>query len=529
MHAIISRMGQEKHFTEEQKKLFEKSGAKNDWKVGLFFIFVFLAIIGINIFCRYNDHRKLEEMEFAEGIVTSSSTREEWIGNKRRYVDSITVEYIPEGSDTKLHFYDSDGPYEFIHQGDVIGVYYEKRNPDKAIIAKTDWITKEYVRADINYEAALIVSVFPLGIGIFFFAEELTVRKNIRKGKFKLKKGDGLYPDENLHELSRMSNYKRSWNGAWIGLLCLYAFFMFMGIAWIVISLTSNKSEDSGFLIGGIIVVILAQGCPLGIFLTMRSIFRKKRNFIKGFMADDATRIYKDREKAAGVLWKHVKHFMEAETAWSRYKYDYSRLWLEKYEDKLEKFLDHDAKPASEPVPEKEPEVPFPSTNHIITHPDMWSDITVNEIPKYLRDLAKKHNMHFKLITNIEMAMFNEKCCLIFGIDRDDGVIMSMTFLENGRRVEYPVNNYLVVKFDDSDREGIDFEWNHISKKIRNELIILSRGLDSKWSSLLEGDMSWFDGFKRSPWCHERHCYIEERNKILDEIIAWQQGQLKRR
>jgi hypothetical protein len=106
---------------------------------------------------------------------------------------------------------------------------------------------------------------------------------------------------------------------------------------------------------------------------------------------------------------------------------------------------------------------------------------------------------------------------------------MSMTFLENGRRVEYPVNNYLVVKFDDSDREGIDLKWNHISKKIRNELIILSRGLDSKWSSLLEGDMSWFEGFKNSPWCHERHCYIEERNKILDEIIAWQQGRLKRR
>ena len=61
-------------------------------------------------------------------------------------------------------------------------------------------------------------------------------------------------------------------------------------------------------------------------------------NFINGFMADDATLVYIDRQKAANVLWKHVKHFMEAETIGSRYKYDYSRLWLEKYEDKLEKF-----------------------------------------------------------------------------------------------------------------------------------------------------------------------------------------------
>lgn len=37
------------------------------------------------------------------------------------------------------------------------------------------------------------------------------------------------------------------------------------------------------------------------------------------------------------------------------------------------------------------------------------------------------------------------------------------------------------------------------------------------------GDMSWFEGFKRSCWCHEQHFYIDERNKILDEIIAWQQ------
>ena len=41
---------------------------------------------------------------------------------------------------------------------------------------------------------------------------------------------------------------------------------------------------------------------------------------------------------------------------------------------------------------------PFPTTNHVITAPDMWSDITVNEIPKYLVELSEKYNMHFKLV-----------------------------------------------------------------------------------------------------------------------------------
>ena len=46
-------------------------------------------------------------------------------------------------------------------------------------------------------------------------------------------------------------------------------------------------------------------------------------------------------------------------------------------------------------------EVPFPSTDHVIKYPDMWTDIAVNEIPKYLRELANKYNMHFKLVSDI--------------------------------------------------------------------------------------------------------------------------------
>ena len=332
-----------KKLTDEQKEIFEKSGAKNDWVVGLVFLVIFLAIAGINILCRFNDNRKLEELEYAQGLVISRQQHESWNGSKRRLTESITVEYTPQGSDSKYSFRDPDGPYEFIHEGDILGVYYEKGNPNNAFIAKTDWITGKDVRADVNYEAALIVSVFPLGIAVFFFFEELAVRKNIRKGKFKLKKSDGLYPDENLHELARMSNYKRSWTGAWIGLSLLYVFFMVIGIVLTVNSFTATEGDMSGPRFAGIFFIVLAQGAVLGVFFTIRFVLSKKRNFIKGFMADDATLVYKDRKKVANVLWKHVKHFMEAETMWSRYKYDYSKLWLEKYEDKLEEFLDKDA------------------------------------------------------------------------------------------------------------------------------------------------------------------------------------------
>ncbi len=55
--------------------------------------------------------------------------------------------------------------------------------------------------------------------------------------------------------------------------------------------------------------------------------------------------------------------------------------------------------------------------------------------------------------------------------------------------------------------------------------MILSRNLDSKWSKYLQGDMSWFEDYKKCSSFYEYHNYMEERNKLLDEIIAWQQEQ----
>ena len=54
---------------------------------------------------------------------------------------------------------------------------------------------------------------------------------------------------------------------------------------------------------------------------------------------------------------------------------------------------------------------------------------------------------------------------------------------------------------------------------------MVSRGLDSKWSDLLNGDMSWFEDSKKTSFYYELKVGNEDRNKILDEIIAWQQAQ----
>ena len=57
------------------------------------------------------------------------------------------------------------------------------------------------------------------------------------------------------------------------------------------------------------------------------------------------------------------------------------------------------------------------------------------------------------------------------------------------------------------------------------DLKILSRNLDSKWSKYLQGDMGWFEDYKKCDSFYEYHNYMEDRNRLLDEIIAWQQDQ----
>ncbi len=160
--------------------------------------------------------------------------------------------------------------------------------------------------------------------------------------------------------------------------------------------------------------------------------------------------------------------------------------------------------------------------DHEIKHPDMWTDLNIYEVPRFMGQLAEKYKMQFKVISDIETAMFNESCCLILGIDRADGVILRFSLLENGKRTEYQISNYIYRKFDAADREGIDLDRKHPSAKVKTDLAIIARGLDSKWSSFLEGDMSWLKDFKLKYGYDEYHCYIDERNRILDEIHNWQ-------
>ena len=155
---------------------------------------------------------------------------------------------------------------------------------------------------------------------------------------------------------------------------------------------------------------------------------------------------------------------------------------------------------------------------------DWYEEQLYNVIPEYMSEFARKHNMRFKVISVTEIAMYNDVCCLILGADLRDGIIPSIAVNDNGKRVEYRINCMIYGSVDDSDRVGIERKPKGVSEVVKDDLIILSRNLDRRWSGLVKGDMGWLEDYKRSSSFYEYHCYMEERNKHLDEIIEWQQS-----
>ena len=160
-----------------------------------------------------------------------------------------------------------------------------------------------------------------------------------------------------------------------------------------------------------------------------------------------------------------------------------------------------------------------------MSYKDWYDDCLNNLIPAYLGVLSRKYGLRYKSVSVTEIAMYNEHCCLILGLDIRDGVILTSEVNENGKRVEYSTNIFFRVSIDDSDKEGVDLNVYHFLEKVRRDLIILSRNLDSKWSKYLQGDLSWLEDYKKCSSFYVYHNYMEERNRLLDEIIAWQQEQ----
>jgi amino acid transporter len=136
----------------------------------------------------------------------------------------------------------------------------------------------------------------------------------------------------------RISNKKRGWTVFQIMGTLGGAFFVFMG-CMLMINLLKDPHND----VARVIVVsgfIMALGIGLWGAVVGTALYLKKKRaqFITAFMADEATKIYSDREGAAYELWLWVKKFTQTEPLWSKYTPVYNGYWLQKFANMLEEY-----------------------------------------------------------------------------------------------------------------------------------------------------------------------------------------------
>ena len=308
-------------------------GHQGAWVVGI--LLIAAIVFGIGFYFRWQAIRKCDSYEYTKGYGRKTYTLKHKTGRKTYSEKHVSIRFKPEGS-KKEYTASVDKSYLFFGEPRV---YYMKDDPQDCFIAMPDWLTGQYIPDGKNYDITVAIAGILVLVALYLFIDNIKAKRRAKKGTLKPWKSVKGEPYDDLysHEISRIPGYKRSWAGAWFGFGMLYALFMTMGGAWTYLAL-KEPDKNGSFLIPGIIVLMIAQGAPLAIFLTARHLSVRKRSFIKAFMEDEYTAVYTQRKQAAVKLWKVVKHFMQAEPIGTKYKLAYERYWVEKFKGHLEKY-----------------------------------------------------------------------------------------------------------------------------------------------------------------------------------------------
>lgn len=303
-------------------------------KIGVFFFVVAAIIIGINLFLRISDAKKSAEYKHVDGVVSSIVTRRTYYARKYRYETTVSVRYSPEGTGLNEFVSYSGSVSYFIKEGDVCRVYYDDLKPWEAYAAEKDWLTGGYVHAGREYNIPLVIAAVIIIFGFYFFADGVyTAKHGIDPASLEVDPKGRVY-SKNTHEIARMFNRRRK--GRKLAKVIGVSGTCITAATGFVIAYFLSPGHDRGLLsfAAAALVCGLIPGAFYAIYLIREN--KRKRRFIAGFMADGATAVYKDRAKAGQILWKHVNEYMFSEPMYSRFSYDYSGFWLEKYKNELE-------------------------------------------------------------------------------------------------------------------------------------------------------------------------------------------------
>ncbi len=118
-------------------------------------------------------------------------------------------------------------------------------------------------------------------------------------------------------------------------------------------------------------------------------------------------------------------------------------------------------------------------------------------LSEYYAEIVKTYNLKEKKIRNNVMAYISSNYVLMVTIEHF-GITVSYSTKEDLPNMYY-CNNFLAEAFDDNDRVGIQLG-DDANTRIKNDILVTSRGLVSKWENILKGDTKWLEDYKKSMW-----------------------------
>lgn len=126
---------------------------------------------------------------------------------------------------------------------------------------------------------------------------------------------------------------------------------------------------------------------------------------------------------------------------------------------------------------------------------NLWTKIN-DDIPMYMRELCKEHNLKCVKVSPLETAMVGDEFAILIAVDRFD-IEIYYVYKKGSNIIKHPCGSYFAQAYDDKDRENL-LSGEGADAFVRNCILITKHGLSSKWENVLAGDTKWLDKYKRS-------------------------------
>ena len=144
---------------------------------------------------------------------------------------------------------------------------------------------------------------------------------------------------------------------------------------------------------------------------------------------------------------------------------------------------------------------------------NLWTNINDN-IPMYMNKICKEYNLVCVKISPLKTAMIGDEFAIMIAIDRFDIEIYYLykRDLDMGK---YPCGSFFAQAYDSQDREDL-LSGEGADIYIKNCLLIVARGLASKWENVLKGDTKWLEKYRSSSRYAKENLTADEK-EVFDD------------